>query len=467
MKTFSILTVLCATLPLFAQTFDRTRPPVSPEPRPYKLPPVYETKLPNGMTVLLADDPRFPLVTTRLVFAGGNKRDPKDIPGLAAAVASMLMEGTATRTYQQIAEELDGVGGVMSANSSGDAVTISSSVLAENTARILALMADVAHNSTFPQSELDLYRQNRKQTLNTQHANPGFLANEEFRKRLFGDTPYAHVGPTAASIDLFDQKAVAGFRDTYFVPNNAVLILVGKLPLRAQMMKTITDQFAAWQQKPLPAWTPEAAPASKRQLVLVDRPGSVQADIRIGRIGLTQQSPEYFPLSMGSLIEGGSTNSRLFLDIREKRGYTYDAHTEMNPLADAGTFSAVTEVRNEVAAPALEAVVEHLNRIATEPVTGEELSDAKTYANGSFLLSMEPQRGLADRLVQLKVMNLPKDYLETYTTKVNSVEPDQIQGAAKKYMAPSDAAIIVVGDATALAGQLEKIGTFEVVKPVQ
>ena len=139
----------------------------------------------------------------------------------------------------------------------------------------------------------------------------------------------------------------------------------------------------------------------------------------------------------------------------------------MNPLADAGTFSAVTEVRNEVAAPALEGILDHLNRQANEQVSKEELSDAKTYANGSFLLSMEPQRGLADRLVQIKVMNLPKDYLDTYTTKINSVEPDQIQNAAKKYMAPADSAIIVVGDAAALGKQLEKIGTFEVVRPAQ
>lgn len=466
MKTIALIAIFAA-LPVAAQTTDRTKPPVSPDPRPYKLPPVYETKLPNGLTVLLADDPRFPLVSGRLVFHGGNKRDPKDIPGLAAAVASMLNEGTATRSYQQIAEELDGMGGVMSVNASADAVTIGTSVVAENTEKILALMADVARNATFPQSELDLYKQNRKQTLNTQHANPGFLANEEFRKRLFGDTPYAHVGPTTASIDRFDQKTIAAFRDTFFVPNNGVLILVGRLPARAQIMKAITGQFGKWQQKQLPGWTPEAPPAPKRQLVLVDRPGSVQADIRMGKIAVIQNDKDYFPTSMGSLIEGGGPNSRLFLDIREKRGYTYDAHTEMNPLADAGTFSAVTEVRNEVAAPALEGILDHLNRQANEQVSKEELSDAKTYANGSFLLSMEPQRGLADRLVQMKVMNLPKDYLDTYTTKINSVEPDQIQNAAKKYMAPADSAIIVVGDAAALGKQLEKIGTFEVVRPAQ
>src|SRR5580704_2558823 len=122
MKVWMVLTL--AALPLAAQTVDLTKPPVSKDPRPYKLPPVSETKLPNGLTVMLAEDSRFPLVTARLVFLAGNKRDPKEIPGLAAAVASMLMQGTSKRTYQQIAEELDSLGGTLSAATGADALTV-------------------------------------------------------------------------------------------------------------------------------------------------------------------------------------------------------------------------------------------------------------------------------------------------------------------------------------------------------
>jgi zinc protease len=199
----------------------------------------------------------------------------------------------------------------------------------------------------------------------------------------------------------------------------------------------------------------------------VDRPGSVQADVRMGRIGATYGNPDLFPQMVGSILEGGGPNSRLFLDIREKRGYAYDVHTEVAGLADAGTFSAVTQVRNDVAADALQGIIEHLERISKEPVEGKELTDAKAYANGVFLLGMEPQRGLADNLAMMKVMNLPKDYLENYTTKVNSVEPDQILNAAKKYMAPGDDVIVVVGDVSKIQKSLEKIGTFETVKPPQ
>jgi zinc protease len=457
--------LMLVALPLAAQTMDLTKPPVSKDPRPYKLPPVFETKLPNGLTVMLAEDSRFPLVTARLVFLAGNKRDPKEIPGLAASVAAMLMQGTVSRTYQQTAEDLDGLGGTLTAGTSADALTLESSVLAENAGKMLALMADVSRNAVFPTNELTLHKQNRKQTLMVQHSQPAYLANEEYRKVLFGDTPYAHIGPTMESIDKVDQKSLENFRDTFLVPNNAWLILVGKLPARDEILKTINTQFGRWEQKKVPVYVAPKPPASKRELVLIDRPGSVQADMRMGRLGATFNDPEFFPETVGGIIEGGGPNSRLFLDIREKRGFAYDVHTEVGPLADGGTFSAVTQVRNEVVVDALQGILEHLDRMATQPVERQELTDAKSYANGVFLLGMEPQRGLADRLVQIKVMNLPKNYLETYTTRINSVEPDQIESTAKKYMATGTDTIVVVGDAAAIEKPLEKFGTVRVVKP--
>lgn len=460
-----LLFLILAALPLIAQTVDLSRPPASREPRPYKLPPVSETKLPNGLTVILAEDERFPLVTARLVFLAGDKRDPKEIPGLAAGVATMLMEGTTTRTSQQIAEELDGLGGTLAASAGADSLTMDAGVLAENALKMLALMSDVSLNAVFPTNELNLYKQNRKQTLLMQHSQPGYLANEEFRKRVFGDGLYAHVGPTAEAIEKIDRKALQDFRDNLLVPNNAYLILVGKLPPRADLLKAISNEFGSWQQKAVPAYAAPKPPESKRQLVLIDRPGSVQADMRLGRTAATHNDPAYFPQSLASLIEGGGPSSRLFLDIREKRGYAYDVHTEIGALADAATFSTVTQVRNDVAADALQGILEHLDRLAKEPVATQELTDAKSYANGVFLLGMEPQRGLADSLAQIRVMNLPKNYLETYTTRIDSVEPDQIQSAAMKYLAPENDTIVVVGDASKIQKPLEKIGTFEVIKP--
>ncbi|MDP9054790.1 MAG: insulinase family protein [Acidobacteriota bacterium] len=464
-KHFAPCALLLAVLPLTAQKVDLSKSPVSREARSYKLPPVTESKLPNGLTVMVAEDSRFPLVSARLVFFAGNKRDPAEVPGLAASVAAMLLQGTSLRTYQQMARELDGLGGTLAANTGADSLNIEASVLAENVDKMLALMADVSRNAIFPAAELDLHKQNRKQTLAVQHSQPATLANEEFRKLLFGDTPYAHIGPTTQSIDKLDRKTLQDFRDLYLVPDNAILILVGKLPSRRQLSRMVTREFGSWQEKKVPPFEAPKTPAPRRELVLVDRPGSVQADMRLGKIGGSWNDPDYFPEYVGSIIEGGGPNSRLFLDIREKRGYAYDVHTEVSALADAGVMATVTQVRNEVAAEALQGILEHLDRMAKEPVQSEELRDAKNYANGVFLLGLEPQRGLADRLVQIRVMNLPKNFLETYTAKINSVEPEQIENAARKYMATDNDAIVVVGDAAALQKPLERFGAVEMVKP--
>ena len=184
-----------AALPLAAQTVDLTKPPVSPEPRPYKLPPVSETKLPNGLTVMLAEDARLPLVTTRLVFLAGNKRDPKDIPGLAASVARDADAGhDDTHVISRSPKQLDSLGGALDADTGADALTVEASVLAENTAKLLELMADVARNATFPDRRTGLCTSrtaNRRSMV--QHSQPAYLANEEFRKvRLRRHSVRAH-----------------------------------------------------------------------------------------------------------------------------------------------------------------------------------------------------------------------------------------------------------------------------------
>jgi len=465
------MTIRCLSLAalfsavLAAQPVDRTKPPQSPPIPSYKLPPTSESTLPNGMGVLLVEDPRFPLVTIRLNFRAGSKFDPPDQPGLAGAVASLLGEGTKTRTARQISEEIDGMGGSLTANAGSDALTLSGNILAENLPKLLALTADVARNATFPEHEVDLYKQNRLQSLQAQRSQPAFLANQRMAETLFGSSPYAHIAPTEASIKAFDSAHLAAFRDGYLVPNNAVLIVLGRIPPRAEALKMITAEFGSWAQKPLPQPPKMDLPAPKRQIVLVDRPGSVQADIYVSRLAPVRTSAEFFPLSVGATILGGGASSRMFLDIREKQGFAYDAHSDYTTYRDAGTVSGVTEVRNEVIEPALKAVLDELDKMAAEPVTSKELTDVKNYLSGLYLLRLETQDGLAGQLNNMKTLDLPKDYLDTYTQHVRSVEPDQIQAVAKKYLSPGQSAIIVVGDSSKIADGLKKFGEVNVVKP--
>jgi len=464
MLTRSLAFLAFAALALNAQTIDRTKAPETPPIPSYKLPPISTVTLANGLTAILIQDARFPLVTARLNFPAGSKFDPKDLPGLSEAVATLLIEGTKTRTSRQISEEADAIGGSLDGSSGPDSLTVAGSALSENLAKLMALMADVAINASFPAGEVDLEKRNRVQNLMSERSQPSFLGREKFAEAVYGSSPYAHIGPTMESIRKLDVTALASFRDTYLIPNNATLIVLGRMPARDDVMKTITDRFGSWQRKPAPPSPKVETPAPRRQIVLVDRPGSVQADIHVGRLAPTRLTSEFFPLNLGNNILGGGVSSRMFTDIRERDGFAYDAHSEYVTSLDAASFAAVTEVRNEVVEPALKEVLEEMDRMGSQPVSKDELANIKNYMSGLYLLRLETQEGLANQLNFMKTLGLPENYLETYVTRVRSVEPDQIQAAAKKYMAPGQAAIIVVGDASKIGDALKKFGEVSVVK---
>lgn len=462
MRSISVL--ILGALSLSAQTLDRTKPPQTPPIPGYKLPSVFETKLPNGLGVVVVEDSRFPLASARLTFQAGSKYDPKDLPGLAEAVAALLTEGTKTRSPKQISEETDALGGGLSASAGADSLGVSGNALSENLPKLLTLMADVTLNSTFPQDEISLYQQNRIQNLLQQRSEPGFLAQEKMSEVIYGSSPYAHLAPTQASIQKLDAKILANYRDTYLVPNNAWLLMIGKMPAREGLMKLVTEQFGSWKEKPLPPGPKMDTPAPKRQIVLVDRPGSVQADIHVGRLAPTRLAADYFPLRVADSVLGGGTNSRMFRNIREKEGFAYDAHSEYDTHRESGDFQAVTQVRNDVLEPALKAVLSEMEQMAAKPVPSDELTSIKNFMAGMYLLGLETQGGVIGNLTNMKALGLPNDYLETYVTRVRSVEPDQILAAAKKYVQPDQAAIVVVGDASKIADVLKKFGPVTVTK---
>jgi zinc protease len=460
----SVAVAALMAVSLAAQTVDRTKPPQTPPVPSYTLPPVVESSLANGMRIVLVEDARFPLVTARLNFQAGLKFDPPDVPGLASAVAALLEEGTKTRTSRQISDEIDGLGGSIEGSAGPDALALSGDALSENLPRLLALMADLARNATFPQSEVDLYKQNRVQSLRAERSDPGFLAGEKMASLLYGQSPYAHIAPTEASIAKLDVPALARFRDAYLAPNNATLLLVGKLPAANEVRKAIEQQFGSWQRKDLPAAAKMNFPAAKRQIVLVDRPGSVQADIHTGRLAPARTSPDFFPLMVGSAILGGGANSRMFRDIRERDGYAYDAHSEYNTARESGEFQAVTEVRNEVLEPALKAVLAELDGMAAAPAPADELHGIQNRIAGLYLLRLETQEGVITQLNNMNTLGLPNSFLETYVERVRAVEPAHIQAAAGRYMGPADDTIVVVGDASKIGEVLKKFGAVEVVK---
>lgn len=464
MKTLLVVAILMAVTNLMAQKDDRTKPPQTPPLPDFKLPPLVETKLANGLAIVLVEDHRFPMVTVRLGFQAGSRYDPKDLPGLSEMTGSLLTEGTKTRPARQLAEEIADMGGALKAQSGSDGLTISGSALSENLAKLLDLLVDVTRNASFEEEEVELRKQNRKQELLAELSQSSTVAEEKLNRVVFGENPYSRVLPTPESIDKMSRADLMTFRDKYLVPNNAVLILLGAVPPAKETIKMITSRFGEWPHKELPAAPVAPLPASKRSVVLVDRPGSVQADVRIAKLAVDRSHPDYFALYVANAYLGGGAHSRLFQEIREKKGYAYDAHSEVRPKKEGGLFTAVSQVRNEVLEPALDDMLREMASLAKDPLPAADLADVKNFLSGVFVLRLETQTGLADQLAVTKLMGLPNSFLEKYTTRIRSVEPDQVMAVAKKYIDPSASGIVVVGDASKIEKSLAKFGDVAVEK---
>ena len=436
------------------ETFRKHMPPPLAS-RPLNLPEPVEVNLANGLLLLLIEDKRLPLISLRLAFRTGDANDPPALPGLSDMLSHLLTEGTESRTSRQLAEETERLGATLSVGSASDFTTIAASGLSVFAEEILELVADVTLRATFPQNEVDLARENTKQMLIQQRAQPTFLASERLAQVMFGPHPYARISPTPEMLDALTREDLAAFRDATFIPNNAALILIGDFDQRA-LLAQIDKLFAGWKSATPPVLELPATPRrSNRSIYLIDRAGSAQSNIVIANEGIKRTSADYFPMLLMHTILGANASSRLFMNLREEKGYTYGAYSNLDARRTAGLFRVTTEVRNAVTGASLHEFFYELNRIREEKVSEEEFANAKSYLTGVFPIRIETQDGLIDQLVNIRMFDLPDDYLKTYREQVEAVTRADIQRVAQTYVQPDQAAIVIVGDAAELNEQIK------------
>ena len=433
----------------------RREPPAPLAPRSMNLPAASEAALANGLRVLFVESGRLPLVSFRLAFRSGDADDPADRAGLTDLLTGMLNEGTEARTSRQIADAVARIGATLSAGASADFTTIAATALAAYADEILELMADIALRPSFPEDELELTKQNTLQNLIAQRGQPAFLANERVSRVIYGDHPYAVVAPTPQSIGAVTRAELAEFHRARIIPNNAVLIVGGDFR-RDEMLARLEELFGGWQRGEARARRFPAPPArSERTLHLVDRPGSAQSNIVIANAGLPRTHPDYFPALVMNTILGANASSRVFMNLREEKGYTYGAYTNLDARREAGSFRATAEVRTPVTGDSLKEFFYEFGRIRDEQVTEKELTDAKTYLTGIFPIRLETLDGLIDQLLQIEMLGLPADYLQTYRDRIQAVTREEVQRVARLYVQPDRAAIVIVGDAAAVRAQAD------------
>lgn len=425
-------------------------------PVKFDIPRPFQTKLDNGLQVVIFENERLPLVSYRLAFHSGDINDPTGGTGMTSAMASMLTEGTESYASLQLAEKIERLGASIGASASDDFSIIAASSLSLYRSEILGLMAEVVLRPTFPEDELDLYRRNTVEHLKFQRSQPGFLAGEQAARLIYGEHPYSKVSPNAADIEKIDRQKLVKFHATTFMPNNAIFIVVGDIQ-RDEFLEEINELFGDWQQGSLPTASFEVPPKRRaRSLTIVDRPDSAQSNIVLSNLGVNRTDPDYFPLIVMNQVLGAGASSRVFMNLREEKGYTYGAYTRLETKKLAGDFEATAEVRTAVTGDSLKEFFFELERIRNEKVGSTELADAKNFLTGVFPIRAETQEGLTNLIVNQHLYGLPEDYLQTYRENVDAVTVDEVQRVAVKHVRPEEMAIVIVGDANEVLPQVKE-----------
>ena len=438
------------------------RAPVSEATLQVRLPRPGEADLANGLHLMVLEDRRLPMITFRLIIPGaGGYDDPPARRGLATFTAAMMREGTATRTSAQLSEQLEtmAAGLNVGAGLSSVEASINGSALSEHFERLLELTADVLLNPSFPESELTLYKQRTQAQLVQQRSNPGFLGSELFARVMYGEHPASRVAPSPDALAAVSRDDLAAFHRSRYVPDHAVLAIAGDVSLD-EARKLVEARLGGWRKAGAAA--PRVAdprPPGAPAVHVVARPDSVQTSLIVGTPGISRTHPDYDVLSVMNRVIGGGPTARLFLNLREQKGYTYGAYSGFSAGRFAGDWRASTDVRADVTDAALRELLGEIARLRTEAVPDKEFRDAKRSMVASFALSLESPDQVLNYYVTSWQYMLPADYWDRYPERIAAVTQEQVRAAAAKYLDPSRLQVVAVAE-PAVAAKMGVHGTL-------
>jgi predicted Zn-dependent peptidase len=436
--------------------------PVAKELLKVRFPRPKSFKLENGVTVYVLEDHRLPAVRFRLLMHAGTLYEPKS--GVAEATASMLTEGTQTKTFQQLAEATENIGASLNASAALDTATISAGGLSESTDTLIALLADVLLHPTFPSDRLDRIKFQQTSQIGQRRTNPTALTAELSGRVFYGGTPYAASSPKAAQLAAITQDDLTAFHAAYYRPNGALLGVSGDVDMRTLKGK-LEAAFADWKPGPKTAELPpaEVKPKEATKVYLVDRPGSAQTVLLFGNLAVRYKDADYIPLVVANRILGGGSSGRLFQNIREQKGYTYGAYSTLGASQWPGLWTASASVRTAVTEPATREFFYEFNRLQDQPVPEAEMERAKRSLVGSFAGTLENPEGILERALVLVQNGLPADYWDTYPARIQAVTAADVQRVARQYLGKNRIQVIAVGERSQIEAGLKNFGPIEIV----
>lgn len=465
-RTAVALGLLLAAAPAAALAQDRhpTEPPPPAPITPAQFPPFQEATLANGLRLVLVESHENPVLSLSLAMPAGSSHDPAGKEGLADMVAGLLDKGAGERTAEQIAAEIEGVGGTLGAGAGPDFLTVSTTVLSPNADLAFDLLSDVVTAPTFPQSEVELARTQTLSGLQLQLSQPASLASRFFNQALYGEHPYARSA-TPATVRAIGRDDLVAYQQARLKPQGALLVVAGDITL-AEARRQADAAFGGWTGA-APAAAGRAAPPPRTgtEILLVHRPGSVQSNIVVGNTTFLPADPLRHATIVANKLLGGGADARLFMILREEKGWTYGAYSNFSRPLGVGSFQASAEVRTEVTDSALVEILTQLRRLRDEPVASTELESAQSALVGSFPLSIETAQQIAGAVSNAILYDLGSDYLSTYRTKLAAVTAADLARAARSAVRPDSALVVVVGDGAKLYEKLRAIAPVRIVTP--
>ncbi|HEY8921847.1 MAG TPA: pitrilysin family protein [Candidatus Limnocylindria bacterium] len=433
--------------------------PAAGVPRPYHFPPFARRQLANGLNVWTIPVPGSALMNVHLLVDAGAGAEDEPQGGIAALTSQLLVTGTKRLDASEFAEATERLGIEVSSESSWDSARGAFQSLPRHLDEGLGLLSEMMREPRFDAGEFERLKAERLTDILQSRSDPGGLADETFLMHAYAaDTPYRRLSAgNPETVEALTRDDVIDFHRTHYLPGLAHLVVAGSFDDDA-VEEAVERHLASWEGTGPGHRTIVPRPGGARRIVIVDRPGSVQSELRVGHIGIDRYDPRYFPAIVMSTALGGMFGSRLNRRLREELGYTYGARSGFDARRSAGVFTAATAVQTDVTAPAIGELVALLEGARTAPFDESELADARNFQIGIFPLRFESTGGIAAAIEPIAVYGLADDFWQTYRQKLEAVGAAEAHSAAMELIRPDELLILAVGDADVIRGDVEALG---------
>jgi predicted Zn-dependent peptidase len=438
-------------------TENLNKAPIHPDLIPFTFPRIKEKRLANDLHLMVIERPELPKVYIRLGIQAGTKNDPPAMTGLGQLLALTQKKGTKQYNYPDLTEKIEQVGGEIDTMINEDFLVVYGEFLKDHIETGMNLFKQICLQPTFPEEELEKERFKQMADLENEKSSPDFLAHRRAEKAMFAPHPYSYY-KTADSLKTIAQPNLQEFHEKYFASENAVIILAGDISWDEAVI-LVDKYFSNWNIAVLPSEEFEIPDIADRPLIhLVHRPNSQQTNILLGNLLFSRNHPDFEKMVVMNKILGGSGSGRLFMNLREDKGYTYGAYSTLGVYREAGAFLANAEVRTEVTVPALQAFHEEFQKLKTTLVSSRELENAKRYLRGIFPLQNETPASIAALALRQRLYDLGEDYWNRYISRIGHVTGEEVREVANNYIREDRMTTVVVGDADKLQKSLSDLG---------